>query len=130
MTSTINQDLHADHRAWLADLSLWQDDVREWRTELGRALDDLREAEGLLRAHAQGIDDHAVELDAEEEAIRQHERGIALVERAGGGLDAGPHDDQADRHPQRRAAHERLKKYHHTVLTRVSLLLKAINAPA
>ncbi|HVK11432.1 MAG TPA: hypothetical protein VM597_21865 [Gemmataceae bacterium] len=129
MTSTLNQDLHADHRAWLADLSLWQDDVREWRAELGRALDDLRAAEGLLRAHAQGIDEHAVELDAEEEAVRQHECGIVLVERAGG-LEAGPHDDQAARHPRRREAHERLKKYHHTVLARVSLLLKAITAPA
>ena len=107
MTSTLNQDLHTDHRAWPADRSLWQDNGGEGRAELGRALDDLREAAELLRAHAQEIDNHAVELDAE----------------------AGPHDRRAARHPQRRAALERLKKYHHTVLARVSLLLKAINGP-
>ena len=127
MTDSVNQDLHADHRVWLADLSLWQDDMAEWRAELGKALENLREAESALRAHAQGLDEHQVELDREEEAIRQHECGIALAGRAG--LDATPHDSQAARHPQRRAAHERLKKYHHTVLARVSLLLKAIAQP-
>jgi hypothetical protein len=90
-------------------------------------LDDLRGAEEALRAHAQAIDRHQVEL-AEEEAIRQHECEIALVERAGG-LEAGPHEAQAARHPLRRPAHERLKRYHHTVLARVSLLLKAIAEP-
>jgi hypothetical protein len=128
MTDTVNQDLHADHRAWLADLSLWQDEVAEWRAELGRALDDLRRAEEALRAHAQGIDRHQVELVQEEEAIRQHECGIAIVERAGG-LEAGPHETQATRHPVRRQAHERLKRYHHTVLARVSLLLKGVAQP-
>jgi hypothetical protein len=129
MTDTTNQDLHADHRLWLSDLSLWQDDLREWRDELGRALDDLREAEAALRAHAQGLDQHGVAMDQEAEGIRQHECGIALTERAGAGLTAGPHEAQAARHPQRRDAHERLKRYHHTLIARVSLLLKAIREP-
>jgi len=52
-----------------------------------------------------------------------------LVERAGGGLEAGAHDAMAARHPQRRETHERLKKYHHAVIARVSVLLKAIAKP-
>jgi hypothetical protein len=61
-------------------------------------------------------------------AIHEHEQGIALVERGTAGWQAGEHVDDAG-YSQVRDAHERIKKYHHTVIARVSLLLKAIAEP-
>jgi len=132
MIDTLTRDLHSEHRDWESDASLWKDELETWLKELSRASGDLRRAERALEAHAQVPDRHTLDLLPEERDVRRHERAMAQV--AGGGraqpvLPPGDHTAAAERHRKMRDAHERLKKYHHTVLARVAVLLKAIAEP-
>jgi hypothetical protein len=132
MIETMNQDMHADHRAWLSHLSLWQDDLDAWRKELRRATDDLRQAERVLEAHARALDQHTLDLTREEGEILAHERTLArpgLPGRQDFGRRTAAHVTEADHHIQLQDAHERLKAYHHIVMARVAQLARALAEP-
>jgi hypothetical protein len=132
MIDTLTRDLHAEHRDWETDISLWKDELETWLKELSRASGNLRRAERALESHAQALDRHTLDLLTEEQAVRRHER--AMAQEAGGGreglvLPPGDHTAESERHHKMRDAHERLKKYHHAILARLSVLLKVIAEP-
>jgi len=132
MIDTLTRDMHVEHLNWQTDVSLWKDELDLWRKELARASDDLRRAEQALEGLAQSLDRHTLQLLKEEQEVRRHERAIALDTEDGYGQLIPPpsnHTAEADRHRKARDAHERLKRYHHTTLARMSLLLKAIAEP-
>jgi hypothetical protein len=133
MIDNLTRDMHVEHLQWQTDVSLWKDELDLWRKELTRATDDVRRAEQALEAHAQSLDRHTLQLLKEEQEVRRHERAIAQATGDGQGqlvLPPSNHTAEADRHRKARDAHERLKRHHHTILARMSLLLKAIAEPA
>jgi hypothetical protein len=132
MIDTLTRDLHTEHRDWETDVSLWKDELETWLKELSRASGDLRRAERALETHAQALDRHTLDLLAEEREVRRHER--AMAQAAGGGrgelaLPPGDHTAEAERHRKMGDAHERLKKYHHAILARLAVLIKALAEP-
>ncbi|MBO0696978.1 MAG: hypothetical protein J2P46_01160 [Zavarzinella sp.] len=132
MIDTLTHDFHTLHRDWEADVSLWRDELDNWLKELSRASGDLRRAERALEAHAQALDRHTLDLLTEEREVRRHKR--AMGQAAGGGraepvLPPGDHTAEAERYRNMRDVHERLKEYHHAILARLSVLLRAIAEP-
>jgi hypothetical protein len=134
MTATTSETMHADHRLWAESLSQWKDDLAIWHRELTEAGEALRQAGAALDAHAAGLDSHARLLHREDEAVENHEHLIACVARHQADHDriaqAGGHDAEAARFRRLLDAHERVKKYHHTLMAKVSVLARAAAEPA
>jgi hypothetical protein len=133
MTTATNEAMHADHRTWAMALSQWQDDLALWHRELIQAGEELRQAGAVLDAHAGGLDSHARLLRREAEEVEDHEHLMACVARHQADHDrvaqTGGHDAEAARYARLREAHERLKRYHHQLLAKVSVLAKAVAEP-
>ena len=133
MTTATTEAMHADHRVWAMSLSQWQDDLALWHQELIRAGEELRKAGAILDAHASGLDAHARLLRRETEEVEDHEHLMACVARHQADHDrvaqAGGHDAEATRYTRLRDAHERLKRYHHQLMAKVSVLAKAVAEP-
>ena len=130
MSSTTSEMMHADHRQWAEALSQWKDDLAIWHRELIRAGEELRQAGAALDAHAAGLDAHARLLNREDAEVEDHEHLIACVERGQAGHDrigeAGGHEAEAARFRRLQDAHERLKRYHHELMAKVSVLARAV----
>lgn len=133
MTAT-REKMHADHRQWAEALSQWEDDLAIWHRELIEAGEALRQVGAILDAHAAGLGSHTRLLHREDEAVEDHEHLIACVARHQADHDriaqAGGHDAEAVRYRRLLDTHERLKKYHHTLMAKVSVLARAAAAPA
>jgi hypothetical protein len=93
----------------------------------------LRPAGAALDAHAAGLDSHVRPL-REDEDVEDHDHLFACVARHQARQDRiaqlGGHDAEGRRYARLRDAHERLKKYHHTLMARISLPSKAATEPA
>lgn len=134
MTTETPEKMHADHRRWESALSQWNDDLAEWDKELVQASQALRDAGAALDAHAAGVDAHARLMRREGQEVEDHEHLLACVARHQADHDrigqCGGHDAEGCRFARLRDAHERLKKYHHALMAKVSLLAKAAAEPA
>lgn len=133
MSETLHEAMHADHRRWADDLTMWQDDLVAWQHELVKVTGDLDRARTALAEHGQVLEGHALQLRNQQDFLREHEEALADYERGGEppevvGL-AATHDEQAQWHPHLRGIHERLKRYHHAIAARASLLAKALTEP-
>lgn len=125
MTETHNQDLHAEHRQWLDNLSLWKDELQIWREELSTAADEFHEVANLLKQHAAALYQHGFDMKRAEMAIRKHEHLVALAERGRpDGIEGGHMGDRKT--PLMADTHEQMKKHHHKIMARLANLRKAI----
>jgi hypothetical protein len=109
---------------------MWRDDLVIWEREIEQALADSKQLEDALRAHRKALQDHLEATGAQEQTLYKHERALAEYERGGPGEDLLPmakvHKENAEKHAKHAAAHERLKRHHHTVMAHWSLLLEAL----
>ena len=133
MTTATNEAMHADHRTWALAMSQWDDDLALWHNELIQAGESLRQAGAALDAHGGGLDSHRRLLHREAEEVEDHEHLMACVARHQADHDrvaqAGGHDAEAARYRRLLDAHERLKRYHHQLMAKVSVLAKAVAEP-
>ena len=122
--------MHREHRQWLSEDELWRGDIASWQNELKTALTDLAQVEKALREHERALEVHAAAIRCYEQDAAAHEHLLAEYEQGETGekLIALVHAHQkgADKHAQQRAVHERIKKHHHMVIARCTLLLKAL----
>jgi hypothetical protein len=134
MNTNAMDTMHSDHRRWQAALSQWKDDLAEWDRELVQAGEALREVGAALDSHAAGLDAHARLLRREDQEVDDHEHLMACLARHQADHDPisqhGGHDAEACRFARLHDAHERLKKYHHTLMARISVLARAAAEPA
>jgi hypothetical protein len=124
-------EMHEEHRYWLSEHALWRDDVSIWEEEARKAVEDLKKVEAALRDHEEALRSHAETLGREEARLRKHEHELAEFEKGTGGTNdliamARGHQGEGDRHGELRQAHERIKRYHHTIIAQCALLLKAL----
>jgi len=129
MSRTIQQKLHAQHRAWQSDHEAWLIDINEWKKELRTALADLREVEDMLRDSLDGLEVHADALWEEWQRLRAHELALGKEVMAGERKKtdkqwAAIHHRQLARHERTVDAHTRIKKYQHAVVAEIVRLVK------
>ena len=108
---------------------MWRDDIELWLKECQHVLVDLGRVREALQSHELAINAHFAAVQKHETAEQTHEQLLAgstpgsarenLAEMA------AEHQVEASHHQLQREAHERIKKHHHTMIARCSLLLKA-----
>lgn len=135
MTATTHTSMHNEHRLWEKETGFWRDDIRAWQHELARSLSALKEIEEVLNKFEKTVQAHAAAIRLDELDIDGHEHALAEFEKGGSGESliplAGKHLEEAARHAQHRAAHERIKRRHHAIMALFSALLKGLaDAPA
>jgi len=134
MTTTANEMMHAEHRYWENEIDLWREDLRAWQHELAKAQGEIKQLEEALARHARTLQQHGAALRLEEQKTDTHEHEIVKYEQGGEGEElfemAREHSHEAQGHAEHRAAHEQLKRLHHTVIVHWNVLLKALNPPA
>jgi len=127
-------EMHADHQYWLSDHAMWRDNIELWQNEVRQALEELKQVERALRDHAQAIQEHTALIARQEQAVRAHEASMAHYAEEGIGEELAPmrqpHHEQAARYERLREAHEYLKRHHHMMLAKMSLMLKALGERA
>lgn len=122
--------IHQEHRSWDSDLEMWSLDLKMWDEEveaLDNALAFINEA---VQKHEESLMDHLKSLVDHRERLNKHELDISvLIE--GTSLDAKlleSHTTEAKHHEIYRHAHERLKRYHHTMMALTKGLKKALES--
>jgi hypothetical protein len=130
MTTTTHEMMHAEHRYWENEIKLWREDLRAWQHELAKTQGGLKQLEEALAKHARTLQQHSSALRLEEQKADAHEHEIVKYEQGGEGEElfdmAREHSREAQRHADHRAAHEQLKRLHHTVIAHWNVLLKAL----
>lgn len=134
MTINNHADMHREHKQWYSEQVCWRNDLRSWQHELLKAKEDLKQIELALTDHETTLQKHGSairlneqEMDAHEHALAEYEQGaegtqlLAMVEK---------HRQEALLHAEQRGVHERLKRQHHAVLTRLARVLQAFSQAA
>ena len=134
MTGTAHEMMHGEHRYWEGEINLWREDLRAWQHELAKAQSEIKLLEEALAKHARTLQQHGAALRLEEQKTDAHEHEIVKYEQGGEGDElfemARGHSQQSLLHAKHRAAHEQLKRLHHTIIAHWNVLLKAFREPA
>lgn len=126
-------ELHADHRHWASEISLWRDDIEAWKKQISTALHELGRIAEAIRDHDKGLSHHLEALEGVESSLEYHEKNLAKS--LGGSSDASfdnalheHHSDEAKKIASQRVAHERLKKYQHIAMAHVATLKSCLES--
>ena len=131
MESTTHLNMHRDHAIWQSDLSMWTHDLKMWEQEIEGLEQVLSFFEEAVRQHKITLVDHVRVLAEHKARLQRHEIDLSIV-KEGTKLDlelSDEHEAEHLRHKEQRRAHERLKKYHHSVVTLSKSLKKALESP-
>lgn len=125
--------MHAEHRQWQSEHSMWSDDVGHWREQYQSAIAQLKELETLVRQHGEGLDGHQQTIERIQRSSVQHEKSMAGYLREGEDAEGQEamcknHQQKAEHHAEQRTLHEQLKKRHHTLMAHLTMLKGAIEA--
>jgi hypothetical protein len=133
MTNINNLQMHQEHQTWKSDDDMWRDDVRVWEEEVQAAQKDIARVQAALAEHLRILQKHAAAIRLYEGNCDRHEHAIVNCERGSAAAQSEAmkeaHPCEADKHEDLRAAHERIKRHHHTRLAHWNLLVKALEAP-
>lgn len=120
--------MHRDHSAWNSDIKMWEQDLKTWDLEfiaLKEAMKSINQAidnhEGALKSHGDSIKEHRG-------AVQKHETGLKHA-RENASFDAvtgKEHEKERRRHDHTQDAHERLKRYHHSIIILTKGLKQAL----
>jgi hypothetical protein len=134
MTNATNAKMHDDHRLWNSEHSMWMDDIQLWRNEHTKMLTEFQNVHELLQQHQVALESHCEAIQNHEKADGEHELELAGQESGAkptiGDQMTKTHLSTAKCHAQQREDHERIKRHHHSVIARWSLLLKGMRESA
>ena len=125
-------ELHADHRNWKSNISMWRFDLEQWRSEHESALKQVEQIAEAIRQNESSLDEHADAIEAIEAGLGFHEKNLAasLQDHADSDLDdslRSSHAESSRLFDSQREAHERLKKRHHIAVAQVAALQHALD---
>ncbi|WP_350101366.1 hypothetical protein [Fulvivirga sp.] len=122
--------IHQDHCRWESDLEMWSLDLKMWEEESEALNDTLSFITEAIKNHEESLMDHLKTLIDHRNKLNQHEKDITfLIE--GTPLDdklRESHTNEDKYHEIYRNAHERLKRYHHTLIALTKGLKKALES--
>jgi hypothetical protein len=136
MVAGTHQEIHSQHREWLTDIAMWQDDLDLWRNEYHTALTDVARLEAALRASVRALNEHLEGVVAHNEHLAEHEHLVGRFEHGDHieELDlltlTKAHEQEAREHVRQAERHELIKKRHHALMAHWYLLLKEMLTPA
>ena len=130
MNST-HQNMHREHILWESDLAMWTHDLKMWESELANLEEIMEFFEEAVKQHKLALIDHMRVLASHKSRLERHEIDLGLV-REGSPLDvelSEEHTTEQARHTQQFNAHERLKRYHHSLIALSNSLRQALDSP-
>ncbi|MCE9607031.1 MAG: hypothetical protein K8U03_19265 [Planctomycetia bacterium] len=131
MTAATNLELHRDHLEWKTDNAFWRDELAVWQTELKQAGPMLERLPQILREHASKLEVHARSIRFAEQGLDDHECRLVRAAQAATPSKAAPggeHCVETYDHAQQWEMHESLKRKHHTLLARLSMLMHSLES--
>mgnify|MGYP001034689609 CR=1 FL=1 len=125
--------VEADYRQWDYVHSTWRVDIERWRREHESALAQLAKLQEIIRLHGDALNSHAEAVERHHQSLQDNARAMSEYQSQGGGEGvqqrmASHHNELAEQHEAQRDAHERIKKYHHTVMAHLATMKTAIDA--
>ena len=130
MNAVSHAQMHSEHKDWQSENALWRDQLREWEQQTAKATEDLELIRSALAKHVEILERHAAAVRLYEQKSMEHEHEIATaVAGTSPGIPNrtdGKHFDEIADHHQVRLRHEALKKHHHELMARFSLLLQSL----
>lgn len=120
--------LHQEHGKWDSDVKMWMEDIKIWKEEMVALTEALRFIEEAVHNHKSALKSHSDSILFHQNELQHHERDMRYV-LEGSNIDRellGDHQKEAARHALQFNAHERLKRYHHSVMTLTKSLKMAI----
>ena len=131
MTLLPVSEMHGDHQTWEAENALWHDQLREWQRETDQAIAEMAQIEQALRSHERQLEVHAAAVRLKGNACDRHEHELAqAAQKQEHVCTGGGHCRETRDQNEERRRHERLKRTHHTLMARWSLLLKSLQEAA
>lgn len=127
-------DVHADHRQWQNQVSMWKLDLQAWQGEHKVALEELADVVEMIKLHQTASSAHEKDIAAFADAVKAHEHKLVdHLEKEKGGDVGEPAGALAHEQAKKTAetllqAHERIKKHHHTAMAHVMSLKAALEA--
>ena len=128
MQTLSKSSMHSDHRAWNSDIEMWSQDVRMWYQELEALRNAMEYIQNAFENHELGIDAHIRSINQHQDLLNKHELDLSLIKESDGFYEEleAVHKREAVKQNAQRAAHERLKRYHHQILVLVKGLKEAL----
>ena len=122
MTSASHVEMHRQHLAWKSDDDFWREELALWQREVEQVISESRQIEASLREHAQKLDRHAASIRLYEQDFAKHEHTLVDFEQGETPAElielALTHKREAEKHSERRTAHEDVKRRHHALITK------------
>jgi predicted nucleic acid-binding Zn-ribbon protein len=122
--------MHQEHRTWDSDLQMWSHDLKMWEEEIEALNSALQFINDAIKSHQEALMDHLKALVDHRDRINKHEVDIKYV-RESSKLDGellDMHKDETIQHEIQHRAHERIKKYHHTIMALTKGLKKSLES--
>ncbi len=124
-----HQQMHAVHECWRNENALWHEELKLWQDELKKTRENLAQVLAGLDAHAKKLEKHGASLTLYSQQSLEHEHALAEYERVGNAANLeqldNAHQGEVQHHARARDVHEQLKRLHHTIVARCSLLAAA-----
>jgi hypothetical protein len=132
MNAASQAQMHREHKDWQSENALWRDQLREWEQQTAKATEELEFVRSVLVKHLESLERHAAAVRLYEQKSMEHEHEIATAV-AGNSPEIptrtdGKHFDEAADHHQVRLRHEALKRRHHELISRFSLLVQSMKS--
>ncbi len=125
-----HQAMHAAHACWQNDNALWHEELKLWQDELAETRRELADVSAAIERHAKKLVEHGAALTLYGQEAPVHDHALAEFERGSSGQAlpelAGKHQEAEQQHAAIRSVHEQLKRRHHRLVARCSLVHKAI----
>jgi chromosome segregation ATPase len=122
------EQMHVVNEGWRNEYALWHEELKVWQEELKQARENLAKVLESLETHAKKLEKHGASLTIYGQEALEHEHARAEYQRGGSGVKlaalAASHQTDVEHHSHLREIHEQVKRLHHAVVARCSLLLK------
>lgn len=128
MNTKNHLEMHHDHLFWKSEYGMWFDDLKIWQEELKELNDDLNQIRKAVNYHAESLESHKSAIFNHKLFADKHELDLSLLTEGSVANQelCESHEKEYEKHLAQKVAHEKIKKYHHTVLSVTKGLKKVI----
>lgn len=119
MTGKDKIDMHHDHVLWNSDIRMWNQDLETWEMEMDALKDAFKVIKKAIDNHEAALMNHKEVIRSHYDHVNNHETDLSLIPSTVSSLDkemTAKHQGESYTHRLQMDAHERLKRYHHSIL--------------
>ena len=122
--------MHGEQRTWQSEHAAWRDDLTAWMREQKLVETMLYRLENAIPDYRQRMMDHANDIAAHENRLKEYEKQLANCVKNGQQTNDCIHDlftqhqQQAKHHAHERSEHYSFRSHHQSAMAEVKRLIK------